>query len=135
MELTHKSKAGETTGLTASLKQIIEKKPEGGQILLDEFCRQNTGASRTECVQFLKKSKEGVFITGRRKHPSRFVYGTNASELATPPRAKRQRSTTDQSPDENLQDASVENFQLPIEVKIGDQVHRMPLNIRVSVAA
>ena len=60
--------------LNRVLKSLIETHESLGIITLKEFIKQ-TDCPPQVAVDFLRKTRKGDFIEGRRGHPSRFVFG------------------------------------------------------------
>lgn len=58
------------------IKRLVkEGGPNGGSIFLDDFCELCPDSTRQECVAALKSNKDVLFISGRKGHMSRAVFG------------------------------------------------------------
>ena len=148
MELVDKSHTEETPTLRESLKKLIEQNDQGGEITLNDFCKLNPHATRSECVRALKKSGAGVFITGRRKKPSRFVYGPPAIPFLTRTNTQTRRDRRVE-PQAQPQTPKPQTVQTPtispvstgagarfeLRVGVGDQVTTIPIRIELGLAA
>lgn len=69
-----KTKLIKPTTLTQTLVGLMEKHHNDQTITLGEVIRRS-GQPAQDVIDFLKNSKQGDFIAGRRGHPSRFVFG------------------------------------------------------------
>lgn len=69
-----KTKSNKPVTLTQTLVGLMEKHHNDQTITLGEVIRRS-GQPVQDVIDFLKNSKQGDFIAGRRGHPSRFVFG------------------------------------------------------------
>lgn len=148
----HVDNTNETNSIGHALQKLIDSKPSGGEISLVDFCKQVPTASRSDCVRILKKSASGIFITGRRGKPSRFVFGPPASPFMSRinnPGANTTKShktrpdkedpvTVDKSKNFSPSDHSADDIpaaRFELRVGVGGQITTIPITIALAVAA
>lgn len=134
---TQAENASEVAQIKEAIRKLVESNPNGGEKTLNEICKLVPNASRSEVVQVLKKSKEGVFVTGRRGRLSRFLHGppampfmTRANMQTARPAVHLRKETVPASPPSS---SSTTRFELRIGV--GGQITTIPIDIDLALAA
>lgn len=132
---TQSENASEIATIKDAIKKLIEGNPNGGEITLNDFCKKLPNASRTEVVRLLKKSGQGVFITGRRGRLSRFVHGPPALPFLT--RAVQTAPSKVHPKPEVVSPTSGSSSTTRFELRIGvgGQVTTIPIDIDLALAA
>lgn len=102
---------------------------ESGEVTVDKLERECSGYSRQDIVATLKKAAtegQGLFISGRKGHPSRWIYGTgvDAERRKMDLRNNRQNSSAPMV-------TSSGNEGLCLRINIGGQIQEIPINVEM----
>lgn len=118
------------------LKSLIDKNPEGGEIKIDALEKQVPNMTRTEIIRDLRRNNSlGVFVTGRRGKPSRFVYGAPAVALLHREQPNRNQRRTDSSDSASDPDGSSISHGIELRVNVGGQVTTIPIKLELAGVA
>jgi hypothetical protein len=115
------------------MEAVVRGNSNGGSMTLEQICARVPGAERRDVVRALKDSDLGVFVAGRKGHPSRWVYGPPAEQEAEKFRARQSmggRPRRQHNPREVT--AEVENNG-PRRVSLGAGQTFTDLSLKVSV--
>lgn len=124
-----------TPAIQDVLKALGEKNPDGGEININSIEKQLPNMTRSDIIQQLRKSNAGVFVTGRRGKPSRFVYGAAAVSLLHQA-PQRQHRVLRQETSENPEDGSSSlSHGIELRVNVGGQQVTIPIKLELGVAA
>jgi hypothetical protein len=135
---TQSENATDVATIKDTLKKLIDAHADGGEITLDDFCKKvGNKVNRSEVVKLLKKSGQGVFITGRRGRQSRFVHGPPAIPFLTRVNAAQAARTVSRKSESAspapLAPSGSTRFEL--QINVGGQTTTIPIDIGLALAA